>query len=111
TPDSSYRQSSSMIQLNGNGLAGSNSLDNNFLQKSFFGGHLEDAHLDKLYDKMKSQNRAGFMANGGIELYNFTDTLFSKSHWGLRACFSTNYHGYLSYNRDLYKTIYRGNKS
>jgi len=109
--DSSYRQSSSMIQVNANGLVGSNSLNIGFLKKSFFGGHLEDTHLDKLYQNMKSQNRAGFLANGGIELYNFSDTLFGKPNWGMRAGFSTNYNGFLSFNRDLFKTIYRGNKS
>ncbi len=111
TSDSSFRQSSSMIQLFGNGLTGSNSLDNGFISKSIFGGHLDDAHLDKIYNNMKSQNRAGFLATGGLELLNFSDTIFNKPQWGLRAGFSTNYHGYLSFNRDLYKTIYRGNKS
>lgn len=111
TPDSSYRQSSSMVQIHGLGLFGSNAVDNRFVGKSVFGGHIDDEHLNMLYDKMKAQNRAGFMASGGIDLYNFTDTLFANPDWGLRAGFSTNYHGYLSFNRDLFKAVYRGNKS
>lgn len=111
TPDSSYRQSSSMIQLRGAGLLGANSLDNQFFNKSFFGGHLEDQHLNKLNDKMKSQNRAGMFANAGIDFYNFRDTLFRKRQWGIRAGASTNYHANMSYSKELFQTIYRGNKS
>lgn len=111
TKDSSYQKSSSMIILSGNGLWGSNALDNNFMQKSIYGGLLETSHLEKIIDKMKSQNRAGFLANSSIQLYNFSDTLLKKPEWGLRAEFSSNYHGFLSFNRDLFKTIYKGNKT
>lgn len=109
--DSSYRQSSSMIQLHGNGLIGSNALDNNFFKKSILGGHLDEAHLEDIYGEMKTRNRAGFLANGGINFYNFTDTVLNKPHWGLRAGISTNYHANVSFHQNLFKTIYLGNKS
>lgn len=111
TQDTSYRQSSTMIQLNGNGLIGSNALDNSYFKKSTFGGHLDEAHLEKLYGEMNSQNRAGFYANGGINFYNFKDTLLNKPLWGLRAGISTNYHANVSFNKDLFKTIYQGNQT
>jgi hypothetical protein len=109
--DSSYRQSSSLIQLHAQGMVGSNVLDNLFIKKSFLGGHLDEDHLQRLYGKMSSQNRAGMMASGGIDLFNFSDTLFSNADWGLRAGFSTNYSGALNFNKDLYKTVYMGNNS
>jgi len=111
TSDSSYRQSSALVQVNGSGMLGSNSLDNHFFKKSILGGHLEADHLNKLYDEMNTLNRAGFNVNGGLDLYNFLDTIFKRPDWGLRAGFSTNYHAFLRFNRDLYKTIYMGNKS
>lgn len=110
-PDTSYRQSSSMIQLYGQGIIGSNVLDNRFIKKSFLGGHLEDNHLQGLAEKMNVQNRAGMMANGGIDLFNFSDTLFANTDWGLRAGFSTQYHGGISFSQDAFKTVYVGNKS
>lgn len=109
--DSSFKKSNGMIILKGNAMVGSNSLDNLFFQKSFFGGRLENSHLDELAEGMKDQNRAGFILNAGLEFLNFRDTLFNRPEWGLRVDVNTNYHTSVSFSRDLYKLVYRGNSS
>ncbi len=107
--DSAYKQSNGFMQISGDGLMGSNALDNSFFKKSIFGGHLENGHLDKLQSVMKDQNRAGFIASVSLEIYNMRDTIFNRPQWGIRAGFSTNYHGAMSFSKDLYSVIYRGN--
>jgi hypothetical protein len=107
--DSSYKLADGFVQLHGMGLVGANSLDNLFLKKSVLGGRLEDGHLDDLSSRMKDQNRAGFDIVSGLDFLNFRDTMFNHAQWGLRVGLSTNYHGALSFNRDLYNLVYRGN--
>ncbi len=109
--DSSYRQSSTLIELNAQGLWGSNGLDKSFLRKAIQGGHLTSDHIQSLYDAMNTQNRLGAIGSGGLTLYNFSDTLLNHQQWGMQAGFSTNYHGFVSFNRDLFKTLFIGNKS
>lgn len=107
--DSSYKQSNGIFQCYGEGLIGSNVLDNSFMKTSFLGGHLANSHLDKMQGELKDQNRAGFVAAAGIEFYNMRDTIFNRPQWGIRAGFSTNYHSAVSFSKDLYSVIYRGN--
>ena len=107
--DSSFKTSDALVQFSGAGMVGSNSLDNLFLKKSVFGGHLENDHLDRIASKLKDQNRAGFLLTSGLDFYNFRDTLFNHPQWGIHVGISTTYSAALSFSRDLYKTIYRGN--
>jgi|JI10StandDraft_1071094.scaffolds.fasta_scaffold92112_2 hypothetical protein len=110
SPDSGFKLNNGLIQIGSNAMIGSNVLDNQFFKKSFFGGHLEDLHLNNLASSAKEQNRAGMQFNGGIDFLNLRDTLFKHPHWGMRVGINTNYHASLSFTRDLFKTIYRGNK-
>lgn len=109
--DTSRYSSSAMLMLEGAGVIGSNVLDINFFDKSIFGGHLENNHLNRLSGNMKNQNRAGFGATGGIDYFNFTDTLMGNPNRGLRIGVHSNYHASLSFGKDVFKLIYRGNSS
>lgn len=107
--DSSYKRGDGLFQISADGMIGSNVLDNMFMKKSILGGNLENQHLNQLSDEMKDQNRAGFIVTAGLEFLNFRDTLFKHPQWGLRVGINSNYHGAVSFSRDLFKTIYRGN--
>lgn len=107
--DTSYRQAHSMVLLNGYGMIGANNVDLAFLKKNIYGGHIEDATLNKLASGSALLNRAGFAASVGLDFYNFSDTLFGRPNWGLRVGASSNYHASLTYSRDLFKAVYRGN--
>ena len=109
--DTSRYNSSSMLMLEGSGLIGSNVLDINFFEKSIYGGRLENDHLDRLSSKLKIQNRSGFGATAGLDYFNFTDTLFGNPNKGLRVGVHSNYHASLSYGKDVFKLIYRGNNA
>jgi hypothetical protein len=107
--DSSYQNMHSLVDLSSRGYIGANSLDLLFIKKSIFGGKLEDRHLDNIQEESHNTNRAGFLMNGGIDFYNFKDTLLHDPKLGMKISLSTNYHGSLSYTRDLFGLIYRGN--
>ncbi len=107
--DSSFEKTHSMVDLSSKGYIGANSLDLLFVKKSIFGGKLEDRYLDNIQKESHNTNRAGFLMNGGIDFYNFKDTLLHDSKLGLKISLSTNYHGSLSYTKDLFSLIYRGN--
>lgn len=109
--DTTRYNSTAMLMLEGNGVIGSNVLDIQFFDKSIFGGHLADEHLDRLSGNLKSLNRAGFGATAGLSYFNFTDTLFGNANRGLKVGVHSNYHASLSYGRDVFKLIYRGNNS
>jgi hypothetical protein len=109
SPDSNYKQSQSIALIHGNGLIGSNSMDIAFLKRNFYGGHISKSSIDKIADDASVINRAGFLANGSLDFYSFSDSMLGKSYLGLRIGVSTNYHASLSYSRNLFKTIYQGN--
>lgn len=109
SPDSAYKQQDGLFMLHADGAVGSNVLDNHFLKKSFFGGHIERNHIARLKDDMNDQNRAGFVLNAGLDVLNFRDTMFNHPNWGLRVGLSTNYHASISFGQDLFSLIYQGN--
>lgn len=110
TPDSSYKQKDGLFRFYSEGAIGSNVLDNHFMKKSFFGGHIERDHIAGLKEDMTDRNRAGFLMNAGLDVYNLKDTLFNRPHWGLRVGLSTNYHATMSFSKDMFSLIYQGNK-
>jgi hypothetical protein len=107
--DSNYYKTHSLVDLSSRGYLGANSLDLLFVKKSVFGGKLEDRHLDHIDEQSHNTNRAGFLMNGGIDFYNFKDTLLRDPKLGMKISISTNYHGSISYTKDLFSLIYRGN--
>lgn len=109
TGDTSRYNASSLLMIEGNGSIGSNVLDVNFFRKSLFGGHLENSHLNQLSEKSRNLNRAGFYATGGLDYYNFTDSLFGNPDRGLKIGVHSAYHASMSYSKDLFNLIYRGN--
>jgi hypothetical protein len=110
TSDTTYRKKDALMMLDAGGAVGSNALDNLFLKKTIYGGHIERSHINGIYDRMVDQNRAGFYGQAAMELYNFRDTLFGKPQWGLSASFNTNYHAGLSFSRNFFNTVFSGNK-
>ncbi|MFN0030538.1 MAG: DUF5723 family protein [Flavobacteriales bacterium] len=108
--DTTYTHSRVMLLLNGSGMAGTNTTDISFLKKNIFGGHISDIMLNYLAEESLMLNRAGAVATGSMEVYNFSDTLLGRPNWGLKAAISSNYHASLSYSGNLFNTVYRGNK-
>jgi Family of unknown function (DUF5723) len=111
TPDSSFKQRDALVLLEGQALIGSNTLDNLFFKRIFRGGNLENSHLNAIAERSKGQNRAGFLAGGDLEFYNFRDTLFNRPELGLHVNIGTHYHGGINFSEDLFRTVFRGNKS
>jgi hypothetical protein len=110
TADTSIRQKDALIMFDAGGSVGSNTLDNLFSRKMVFGGHIESHHIDNIHGRMQDQNRAGFYGHAALELYNFRDTLLGRSDWGLTASFNTNYHSGLSFSKNFFNTVFRGNR-
>ncbi len=109
SPDSGYKQSQSIALLQGHGLIGSNNMDISFLKKNIYGGLISNNTIDQMADDATAINRAGFLANGTIDFYSFSDSMLGKPYLGLRIGVSSNYHASLGYSRNLFKTIYQGN--
>lgn len=110
TSDSTFRSKDALTILDASGAVGSNALDNLFMRKMMLGGHIESQHIDDLMGRLQDQNRAGFFGQAALELYNFRDTIFKNPDWGLSASFNTNYHAGLSFSKNLFNTVFRGNK-
>ena len=90
---------------------GSTNLSNEFMQKLLFGGEITERLKELAIDKTNNRNRFGLEVNYEGQFVDMTDTLIKKL---------PNYHYYIgfgsynnisaSYTRDLFSTIFYGNK-
>jgi hypothetical protein len=107
--DTAWRSKSMMAFVGGDAAIASNAVDVSFLEKSLLGGHLNRETLEALHQDMPMDARIGYHANAQLELLNFRDTLFGKPKLGLRAAFSTNYAGYITFRPQAFETVFLGN--
>jgi hypothetical protein len=109
TSDTTWKSKSVMAFASGDAGIASNAVDVSFLEKSLLGGHLHRDYLEALYADMPQSPHIGYQANAQLELLNFRDTLFGNPQLGLRAAFSTNYAGYVSFRPQAFETVFLGN--
>jgi hypothetical protein len=109
SPDTSFKSSYLIAQVETEGSFGSNSIPLGFTEKLAFGGHLGKGQIQAVEDRMSSMNRAGGYANGGFSVWSFSDTLLGRSDIGLRVHASTHVAGSLHFSRDFFSTVFRGN--
>lgn len=109
TSDTIWKTKSIMAFASGDAGIASNAVDVDFLEKSILGGHIHRDYIQELLQDMPQRSRVGYSANAQLELLNFRDTLLGNPNLGLKAAFSTNYHGYVSFQPSAFETIYQGN--
>lgn len=90
---------------------GSTNLSNEFIQKLLFGGKIENSLKEKVMDKTNKRNRFGVEVNYDIRFVDFTDTLFKKlPNYRYYIGFSSYNNLSASYTKDLFSTVFYGNK-
>jgi hypothetical protein len=107
--DTTWRSKNMMAFVGGDAGIASNAVDVFFLEKSILGGHIHREYVDALLEDMPNRSRAGYSANAQLELLNFRDTLLGRPNLGFKAAFSTNYHGYASFQPTAFETVFTGN--
>jgi hypothetical protein len=109
--DTTWKSKSMMAFVGGDAGIASNAVDVFFLEKSILGGHIHRDYINELLEDMPQRSRIGYDVNSQLELLNFRDTLLGNPNLGLKAAFSTNYHGFVSFQPSAFETIYIGNSS
>lgn len=90
---------------------GSNSIDNEFLSKILWGGHIDSTLKNRVSDRLANNNRLGFEINYELKYFNLKDT-FLRSFPDYRYYFGfgsfTNVS--ISYKADFFRVLFYGNK-
>jgi hypothetical protein len=97
------------VSLEGSGDVSSNALDNAFLNKLILGGYIDLGEKDKQMNRMNLDPRAGFGARGGFHFYNMKDSIFHRADLGLSIGVSSEYAGYMAFQKNAFRTVFYGN--
>lgn len=107
--DDRAQTSHAMLLTEAKASFNSNIFDLGFLRKFYVGGNISDQQIDKMSSKLRDMNHSGFYARAGIQAFSFSDSVFGIANLGLMARFSTEYDGQLSFSRDLFDVVFKGN--
>jgi Family of unknown function (DUF5723) len=107
--DSLFENRHSYLEISAQGGLGSDLLNNAFIDKMVFGGHLDDELLDGIVGDANEQNRAGLDAKFSMQWWDLRSGLFGNPCIQLMVGISSENHGYVGFSKDFFSLIYRGN--
>jgi hypothetical protein len=91
---------------------GSSNINNQFIDKLIYGGHIDDELKGKVLSKTKKTNRIGLEVNYEMKFYNFKDTfLVSLPQYRYFIGFGSFTNISAKFSSDFFKTTFFGNKS
>lgn len=95
--------------LEGLGLYGATSLQNDVLSKLIFGGAISDAVIASNLENHSTVNRFGFDISSRLEYQNFDHLLKGKYGWLLQI--ENSFLGSMLYAKDLFQLTFQGNSN
>lgn len=107
--DSSFRSSAVMITLDGFGELRSNTLQNAFLDKLIFGGHIDRELINQQERKMGEVNLLGGNFNGGLTMRLMSDSLFNNPNWSWQVSMGSRTILESTFAEDFFHLAFTGN--
>lgn len=90
---------------------GSSSINNEFVDKLIYGGHIDEELKNKVLSKTKGTNRVGAEINYEVKFYNMKDTfLLNLPKYRYYIGFGSFTNMSATFSQDFYKTTFYGNK-
>ena len=106
-----YGQNRNELTVNGFAGYGSNALNNEFMNKLVLGGNISNSLKDQTLNHTNKYNRIGADLTYEVYFKNYSDTLFDNApNWRLYFGLGSYTQYSSTFTRDLYKTIFYGNK-
>lgn len=99
----------SHISIEGVGMYGATSLQNDMLSKLIFGGAISDADIASNLENHSTVNRFGFDVSSRLEYQNFNHLIKGKYGWMLQI--EHSFLGSMLYAKDLFQLTFQGNSN
>jgi hypothetical protein len=107
--DSSFRSAAVMITMEGEGEIRSNTIQNAFLDKLVFGGHIDRGLIDAQEKHMNDVNMLGGNFRGNLTMRLMSDSLFRNPNWSWQVTMGSRTLLETTFSKDLFHLAFRGN--
>jgi hypothetical protein len=108
--DSTQSANRLLMILDGNTSFNSMAIDRVFFWKFYHGGNITDQHIDNISGRLKDVNNSGNNTGASMMAYSFMEDIMGSKTLGLMASLSTHNESQLSFSRDLFDVVFKGNE-